>query len=205
MTTYTLAYAPQSFALSKVVNDESFVGMSGALQSSSRTGNRFSLSMTFIRIRSDYMTLTAMIDQLHGTRHRLSVPMSKLGYSRSGVGGGTPLVNGSHSAGATSLSIKGLPSNTTGILQPGDFLQVGNQLCRAVTILSTPGTGTSPITPTIASVTIFPELHSNYSDGATVNYTTPAGVFYWMSDSGLSLDHAGVGQISIELMQDVLA
>ena len=201
MTTYTLAYAPASFSLSKVMNDEMFVGLNGAMQASSRTGNRFALSMSFIRGRADYMTLTAMIDQLHGTRHRLSVPMSKLGYSRVGVGGGTPLINGNHSAGATSISLKGLPSSTTGILQPGDFLQIGNQLCRAVTILTSGGG--SPLTT--GSLTIFPELHADQANGSAVNYSTPAGVFYRVSDSGLSLDHAGIGQISVELMQDVLA
>lgn len=205
MTTYTLAYAPQWRNMSRVINDEQFVGMSGALQSSSRTGNRFALSMRFVRSRTAYKAIMAQIALLHGTRHRLSVPMSKLGETRAGVGGGTPLVNGSHSAGATSVSIKGLPSNTTGILQAGDYLQIGNQLCVATSILSTPGTSTSPITPTIASVTIFPELHSNYSDGATVDYDTPEGVFYWVSDTGESMDHAGIGEVTIELMQDVTA
>jgi len=205
MTTYTLAYAPISYNLSKLINDEAFTSIAGGLQTQGRVGNRFRLSMEFLRSRADYMTLMAQVNQLHGMRHRLSVPMSKLGYSRVGAGGGTPLLNGAHSAGATQLSIKGLPTTTTGILQPGDFLQIGNQLCMVVTILSTPDTSVSPQTSTVSSCTIFPELHKNYSDGQSINYTTPAGLFIWTGDSGQSMDHKGIGTLSLDLTQDVLA
>jgi hypothetical protein len=208
MTTYTLTYAAASNPapiFQKVINDEQSVSLAGAYQSAGRTGNRYQLTLSFVRSRADYMTLMALLDQLHGGRHRLSVPMSKTGYSRQGVGGGTPLVSGAHAAGATTLWVKGLPSTTTGILQPGDWIQIGNQLSRVVTILSTPGTTTSPITPTIASCTIFPELHKAYSDGDTINYSTPSGLFIWRGDSGQAMDHSGIGTVSVDLEQDVLA
>lgn len=198
MTTYTLATAPQSYQLSRIINDDQFVTLGGAVQAVGRTGNRFALSLSWVRGRSDFRTLVALIDQLHGMRHRLSVPMSKLGYIRAGVGGGTPLVNGAHSAGAVTLSVKGMTISTTGVLQPGDFVQVGNQLCRAVTILSSDGSGNG-------SCTIFPELHKGYSDGASIDYDTPEGAFIWQADSGIETDHAGIGRLTAEFVQDVLA
>lgn len=202
MTTYTLAIAPMSGGaeLGKIMNQQVYQAITGAIQVSTRTGNRWSLSLRWLRDRATFSAVLAALDQLNGMQHRLKVPMSKCGYIRQGVGGGTPLVKGAHTAGQTTLTLKGLPSNTTGILQPGDYLTVGNQLCRVATILSSTG---SP--QTAGSVTIWPELHKNYSDGATVDYATPFGVFIMMNMGPSNADHAGIGSVSADFMQDVLA
>lgn len=202
MSTYTLAYAPASGGapMRRISNDQTFEGITGAVQVSGRTGNRWGMSLTWVRTRADYMAISGFFAKVGGKRNRVLVPMSKRGYTRQGVGGGTPLVSGAHTAGATTLNLKGLPANTTGILQPGDYIQVGNQLCEVGTILSSTG---SP--NTYGSITIWPELHKNYADGATVNYSTPGGVFIVMSEGDYGMDHAGIGTFSADFVMDILA
>ena len=198
MTTYTLTVAPKSARWWKITNDAASYALTGALQTTGRTGNRWHCSLSWTRDRDNFRVISALLDQLHGQRHRISIPWSKLGYVRAGVGGGVPLLNGAHSSGATTANIKGMSLSTTGVLQPGDWLQIGNQLVRAVTILSSDGSGNG-------SCTIFPELHKAYADSQAVDYDSPEGVFFWVNDSGNEQDHKGIGTISAEFEQDVLA
>lgn len=183
-------------------NDARYQISNGALQTAARTGNRWMLSMNWRLPDSEYRTLRGEIAQLQGVRHRASVPMSILGYQRGGVGGGTPLVNGAHTAGATSLSVKGMPNSTTGVLVPGDFLQVGNQLTQVVSTLTSNGSG-------VGSCNIWPELHQNYANDTAIVYTTAcAGLFIMVSDLEVgSSSFAGswFGEMTAEFMQDVLA
>lgn len=199
MTTYTLAIAPKDYQLTPVTNDETFEALSGAIQATSRTGNRFQLSMSWVRDRANYMALAAAMFQLDGKTHRLLVPMAKLGYSRRGVGGGTPLLHGAHTAGTNAITLRGLPGATTGVLQPGDFIQIVNQLSMVTSLLSSSG---SPNTR--GACTIWPELHKNYSDGAAINYATPGGLFILMTQGGYGMDHGGIGSYAVDMIQDVL-
>lgn len=205
MTSYTLTIAPRSYEFSKVFNDIAFTSLAGGVQTTGRTGNRLSLSLVWARNRTDSMALEGYLASLHGQRNRAVIPLAKLGYVRGGVGGGTPLVSGAHAAGATTLMLKGLPSNTANILKPGDWLTVGNQLCQLSTALSTPGTTTSPNTPTIASCTIFPELHKAYADGTSVNYSTPSGTFICTGEGSGGINLDGLGTYSADFLMDVLA
>ena len=103
MSTITLTIAPHTdqASLEKIFNEVTFTTDNGAMQAQAKTGNRWALHMGWIRGRSDYMTLCGQIDALLGKINRLQVPMSKIGITKVGVGGGTPLVQGAHSAGAT--------------------------------------------------------------------------------------------------------
>jgi hypothetical protein len=197
MTTYTLSKAPASFAMHVIDNDDMFTAQNGAIWVQARTGNRWMLNATWRVYGTAMQAFSAEIDQLMGKRHRLLVPMSKLKYTRRGVGGGTPLVNGAHSAGATTLSLKSLPNTVTGILQPNDYIQVGNQLVRATSILTSSGT--------TGSCSIRPELHKNYSDGASVNYATPGGVFILMVDPDVGYNVDLMAEIQAQFVEDVLA
>jgi hypothetical protein len=196
VTTYTLSKAPQAFSLRVIDNDAVYTSITGAIQTEGRTGNRFALSMMWSVYGTALQALSAEIDQLMGKRHRLLVPVSKLGYVRRGVGGGTPLVNGAHNAGATSVSFKSLPDTVTGILQPNDYIQIGNQLVRATSILTSSGT--------TGSCSIRPELHKNMADGASVNYSTPGGIFFLVDDPEVGFDIDRAAQVSAQFIQDTL-
>lgn len=77
---------------------------------------------------------------------------------------GTPLVNGNGQTGNV-LSTKGWSATKTGLLLPGDYIQLGSgataRLYKLMEICSSNGSG-------VASFTIWPSLRSSPSDGDTI-------------------------------------
>lgn len=202
MTTYTLTKSPERVSLRVQNNDERFVSNTGALQVAGRSGARWMVTCTWRLPGDEYRALRGEIARLKGMRERAAIPMSILGRVRAGVGGGTPLVNGAHAAGSVSLAVKGMPNSTTGVLQPGDCLQVGNQLVELGSILTSDGSGNG-------SCEIWPPLNKNYADGTAIVYTTSAAVTcIMMSDYEIgSVAFGGdwFGEMTVEFMEDVLA
>lgn len=171
MTTFTLATGPSTWVLQEVLNDEMFQAITGAYQVEARTGNRWSLVLTYENMQGTRRkAIEAFRRSLQGRIHRAKVQMSTLGYVRTGSGGGTPLLVGAHSAGARSLSIDGASINITNWLTGADYITVGNELKAVTAAVNTNGSGA-------ATISIWPELHQNYSDNAAVNISTPFGVF----------------------------
>ena len=79
-----------------------------------------------------------------------------------GVATGTPLVNGAHSAGASSITIDGLTNSVVGILKQGDLIQFGHRKVYMVTEDATSsGSG-------VAIVSIMPALVAALSDNEAV-------------------------------------
>lgn len=105
-----------------------------------------------------------------------------------GVATGTPLVNGAGQTGST-LSIKGLTPNITGIYKAGDKLQLGSGLtARLYTILvdaDTDGSGNT-------TVTLWPRLRSSPADNAPIVTTAPKGLFRLTANPGWRVDHRHV-------------
>lgn len=87
-----------------------------------------------------------------------------------GIASGTPLVNGAHSAGATTLSIKGFTPSTTNILRRGDHIQVGDNLYVCKEDANSNGSG-------IVTIDISPRIRVAYSDGASVVLSNPKTKF----------------------------
>lgn len=183
-------------------NDSMFVSPSGAFQTLGRTGNKWMLTCTWRLPGPEYLALRGQIGQLQGVRNRLAIPMSMLGRVVGGVGGGTPQVNGAHTAGAVTLSVKGMNNGITGVLLAGDCLQVGNQLVEVVSVLTSNGSG-------IGSCSIWPELHQNYADGTAIVYTTSAaGTFIMTSEYEIGSESFGgdwFGEMTSEFTEDVTA
>lgn len=86
---------------------------------------------------------------------------------------GTPVVNGASQTGDT-LNIDGLPTSETGYLLAGDYIQLGTgtsaQLYKVLDDVDTNSSGE-------AALTIWPDLRSSPSDGATVVVSSAVGLF----------------------------
>lgn len=86
---------------------------------------------------------------------------------------GTPVVNGASQTGDT-LNIDGLPTSETGYLLAGDYIQLGTgtstQLYKVLDDVDTNASGE-------AALTIWPDLRSSPSDGATVVVSGAKGLF----------------------------
>lgn len=102
-----------------------------------------------------------------------------------GTAGGSPVVNGSNQPVNTpqSLSIRGL----TGILQPGDYFQIGNRLYKNLT---QKGTGT-------VTLDIFPTLRDNPADGTALVLANPAGLFE-LDDNDVQFDVDSAGNYRVQ-------
>ena len=77
-----------------------------------------------------------------------------------GSGAGTPVVNGNGQTGY-SLSTRGWTANATGVLMPGDYLQIGLRLYRNLTVLNADGTGQ-------ATASIWPQIRESPLDGTAL-------------------------------------
>lgn len=80
-----------------------------------------------------------------------------------GVGGGTPLVNGSSQTGS-SLNVDGCPASVTGWLLPGDYFSVNGELKMVTAPVNTNGSGE-------ATITFEPFLRTAPGDSAPLTIT----------------------------------
>lgn len=178
MTTETLTVTPSSFEWEQVFNDEEFRDSAGGLFANGRTGNRWRLVLMFSnRTAAERRALWAHITELRGKRNRLRVPMSLVSYSRTGAGGGTPLLSSAHTAGATSLAFDGGSGSVTDYLKGGDFLAIGNELKMV--------TGDVDTTAGVGTVKIWPELHQDRANNDPLDISTPHGDFFLVEASGM--------------------
>jgi hypothetical protein len=171
MTIFTLDVAPSSWTPDQILNDQVFLAQSGAYQTQAKTGNRWGMVLTYQNlVLARRKSLESIVRQLQGRIHRLQVPMSLLGYARTGTGGGTPLMSAAHSAGARAITIDGATGNVTNWLTGQDYVTIGNELKAITGAINTTVGGT-------ATLAIWPELHRNYADNTPINIATPFGVF----------------------------
>lgn len=86
---------------------------------------------------------------------------------------GTPVVNGASQTGDT-LNIDGAPASATGYLKAGDYIQLGSgtssRLYKVLDDANSNGSGE-------VALTIYPDLRSSPSDGATVVVSDAKGLF----------------------------
>jgi hypothetical protein len=202
MTIYTLVVAPNTCAYQQVFNDRTFITQNGAMQAQLQTGNRWNFVLGYSNVQGTRRyALENAIFSLQGRIHRLRVLPGTLGYVRRGALGGSPLLQGAHAAGATTLSIDGV-TNVTGWLKAGDWLSIGNELKRVVADVNTSGG--------VGTIRIWPELHQAYADNQAINFATPSGVFYQADPVALNSSPYYAGDILydsvvLNLIEDVLA
>jgi len=117
--------------------------------------------------------LWAFVAAMRGRAGRVNVPA----FGRetpSGVGGGSPAVNGAGQLGNT-LAIDGAPLSTTGWLLAGDMFSVGGSLHMLTADADTDGSGT-------ATLTFAPALRAAPSDGGAITTVNPTTVMMFLAD-----------------------
>lgn len=93
-----------------------------------------------------------------------------------GFGASTPKVNGASQVGFT-LTADDFSNSITGILLPGDMIQIENSLYRVLNTVSSDGSGD-------ATIEVWPHLKS-HADNAVIIATNPKGLFRMESNSNI--------------------
>lgn len=106
--------------------------------------------------------------------------------SPAGTPAGTPRVDGAHVAGSVDIATENWTSNRTGLLLPGDYVQLtlggAEQLKMVLNSVDSDGTGK-------ATMTIGPPLHAAAAGGESVVHANPVGRFRLDEDAyGWELD-----------------
>ena len=87
---------------------------------------------------------------------------------------GTPLVNGGGQTGQV-LETKGWTINETGVLLPGDYIQIGSNLHKVLTQADSDGTG-------LATLDIWPRLRTSPADNASITTSDTKGLWRMQSN-----------------------
>ncbi len=112
-----------------------------------------------------------------------------------GSASGTPLVNGSQAAMATSLVTKGWTPSSFRLLLPGDYLQVGNRLHRVLETVNSDANGD-------ATITIWPSLRDALTDGEAIDLNHPQGLFRLASNRrSLTADETLLSAITLKAVE----
>lgn len=115
-----------------------------------------------------------------------------------GVATGTPLVNGAHTARASSLATKGWTTGVTGILLAGDRIQIGSaatsRLHMVLNDADSDGSGD-------ATLDIWPPLRSDYADGTAIVTAYPKAVFRLAGQCSWESDEASIFGISLDAVE----
>lgn len=107
-----------------------------------------------------------------------------------GSAGGSPTVNGSHSARSSTLSITGATASITNWLKAGDFISIlsgsNKQLLKVLTNSNTDASGN-------VVLDIFPALRSNLNGSEVITTTNATGIFRLASnETNFSVDSASL-------------
>jgi len=112
-----------------------------------------------------------------------------------GSASGTPLVNGAQSPMATSLVTKGWTPSSTGVLLPGDYLQVGNRLHEVLDEVSSDVNGD-------ATISIWPSLRDALTDGQTIILTNPQSLFRLATNRrSLTADETRLSAVTLKAVE----
>jgi len=121
-------------------------------------------------------------------------PDNKLPVGIAAVGTDTPLVRGA-GQGGTSVLTDAWRVNGTGLLLPGDDVQVGTEYKRVTETVSSNASG-------IATINFEPKLHGTLADNAAVVFDNPKGIFRM---DGMSVqynsDEFGVHEFAIAFVE----
>lgn len=133
---------------------------SGKMFSVQVDGQRFKFSATYPPMRrSDFAPVIAFIMKQRSQKETFQIALPDLKNAKGDVSG-TVLVNGSHSAGDTTIDVDGM----TGTISAGDFVKfAGDSKVYMVVADATASAGS-------ATLTIEPPLRSALSDDASVTY-----------------------------------
>ncbi|WP_263378696.1 hypothetical protein [Granulicella paludicola] len=120
-------------------------------------------------VESDAMVWTAFLSELRGMMNSFYLG-DPLRVQPSGSALGSPVVNGVNAAMATTLNTRGWTANSTGLLLPGDMLQIGVRLHRVLDAVNADANGD-------ASISIWPSIREATTDGQAIILNNPQGLF----------------------------
>ncbi len=134
---------------------------SGKMFSVQVDGQRFKFSATYPPMRrSDFAPVIAFIMKQRSQKETFQIALPDLKNAKGDVSG-TVLVNGSHSAGDTTITVDAM----TGTLKAGDFVKFGGDTKVYMVVADVTADGSNE-----ATLTIEPPLRSALSDNASVTY-----------------------------------
>ena len=134
---------------------------SGKMFSVQVDGQRFKFSATYPPMRrSDFAPVLAFIMKQRSQKETFQISLPDLKNAKGDVSG-TVLVNGSHSAGDTTITVDAM----TGTLKAGDFVKFGGHNKVYMVVADATADGSNE-----ATLTIEPPLRSALSDNASVTY-----------------------------------
>lgn len=139
--------------------------------------------------------LTGFIAQLNGPEHLVTLPVWKL--AQRGAFGGTPVVNQANQSG-TSLAVTGCSNNITNWIRRGDWFTVNNELKMCSADASSDGDGD-------ITITFRPRLRVSPANGASLDVTTPTGVFRLATPSvewSVESDH-DAAETSLQFIENI--
>jgi len=134
---------------------------SGKMFSVQVDGQRFKFSATYPPMRrSDFAPVIAFIMKQRSQKETFQIALPDLKNAKGDVSG-TVLVNGSHSAGDTTIDVDGM----TGTLNAGDFVKFAGSSKVYMVVTDATADGSNE-----ATLTIEPPLRDALSDNASVTY-----------------------------------
>jgi hypothetical protein len=119
--------------------------------------------------RRDAANWIAFLQQLRGS-NGVFLLGDTLGAEPLGVATGTPVTAGTNAQGATTLSTIGWTASVTGILLPGDYVQVGYRLYRCLDSVNSDSSGN-------ASFNIWPRIREAPPAGTAIITRNTQGMF----------------------------
>jgi hypothetical protein len=116
----------------------------------------------------------AFLMSLRGTLNVFQIgdPLSR---APQGSGAGSPVVNGGAQTGYM-LATRGWTAGASGVLLPGDWLQIGYRLYRNLGIANADGSGA-------ATLSIWPQIRESPADGAALVLNNTQGLFRLKANS----------------------
>jgi len=190
MTIYTFPNEkPTSQTVELMTNTRTFQSpITNATQTLSRKGSYWRMRMTFSNITGDKRgVLQGFFAKLNGQEHRARI--ADYGYVKRGTASGTATINGAGQTGST-VNISGL----SGSLKAGDYISFSNELHMVTADVA--GSGAVPISPPIRKAT---------TNLATVDVSSPVGVFILENGPSWSTSGLNVSNMTVNLIEDVLA
>jgi hypothetical protein len=138
---------------------------SGRRQARQIDGQRFALTLRFpVMTRAEFAPILAFIMKQRSQLESFTYTPATMEDTR-GSASTTISVNGSHTAGDTTIDVDGMGNNLTGVLKAGDFIRFTGQtkVYMVVEDLSSNGSGAG-------TLTIEPPLRANLSDNTVLIY-----------------------------------
>lgn len=147
----------------------------GSVQTIEMAGSRWFATLTFNNLTAaDRRTLTAFLTQLRGSSGRFYL-YDHSHSTPSGVGTGSPLVNGASQTG-NSLVTDGWTPSQTGILKAGDYFEVNDELKMVTADANSDGGGN-------ATISFEPPLRASPANNAAITVTNPTAIMMLANDS----------------------